>query len=102
MNTPPRIINKTVEPTGDLCIKFTDEEMSALGIAKGDKFSFHEEAGGFLLKKYATIDIDLSEFSRETLEMLIQESCNKDVSVNEVVEYILTSFIDSQKDLPTN
>jgi hypothetical protein len=32
---------KTVEPTGDMCIKFTEEELAELGIAEGDKFRMH-------------------------------------------------------------
>jgi bifunctional DNA-binding transcriptional regulator/antitoxin component of YhaV-PrlF toxin-antitoxin module len=94
MNNKPIRFSKKVEPTGDLCVKFTDEEMTALGIKAGDKFSFHEDKEGILLKKYATIDIDLSEFSREVLEYLVQESCSKDITVNEVVEQILLKLVD--------
>jgi hypothetical protein len=93
MNTP-KTFAKIVEPTGDLCVKFTDEEMSHLGIKPGDKFSFHEQEGGILLKKYATLDIELSELSRGALEWLVRESCEKDISVNEVVESCLTSFVE--------
>ena len=95
MNTQTKPISKRVEPTGDLCIKFTDEEMDKLGIAPGEKFSFHEQDGGILLKKYSTLDINLAEFSREILEFLIQESCKQDISVNEVVEHCILSFVDS-------
>ena len=97
MNTP-KTFAKIVEPTGDLCVKFTDEEMSQLGIKPGDKFSFHEQEGGILLKKYATLDIELSELSREALEMLVRESCEKDISVNEIIESILTSFVETHED----
>ena len=87
------MITKTVEPTGDLCIKFTDEEMSQLGIAEGDKFSFEEFDNGFLMKKYETIDIDLHELTRETLEFMIAESCKRDISINQVVENILHDVV---------
>lgn len=86
---------KKVEPTGDVCIKFTDEEMSKLGIKVGDKFTFKEEDNGsILLQKFATMEIDMSEWSRDTLEKLISESCEKDVSVNEVISNILESYIE--------
>lgn len=88
-----KIIKKNVEPTGDLCIKFTPEELKTLGIEPGDKFSWKEKDGGFLLEKYQKIDIDMSEFSREVLEMIITESCEKDISVNEVISNILQSAI---------
>jgi hypothetical protein len=78
-------ITKIVEPTGDLCIKFTEEEMKQLNIEEGDKFSWKITDEGVLLQKYANLDIDLSEFSRDTLEMLIRESCEKDISINEVI-----------------
>jgi bifunctional DNA-binding transcriptional regulator/antitoxin component of YhaV-PrlF toxin-antitoxin module len=87
-------ICKVVEPTGDLCIKFTDEELHRLGIKKGDKFSFKEDGDGILLQKYQTIDIDLSELSRETLEMMIKMSCDEDISINEVVSNIMETYIE--------
>jgi hypothetical protein len=88
-------IKKIVEPTGDLCVKFTEEEMSALGIKAGDKFSFQEIENGFVLNKYTTLDINLSEFSRETLEYIIQQSCERDVTVNEIIEQALTNAVDN-------
>lgn len=78
-------ITKIVEPTGDLCIKFTEEEMRELNIEEGDKFSWKITDEGVLLQKYVNIDIDLSELSRDTLEMLIRDSCERDISVNEVI-----------------
>jgi hypothetical protein len=87
------MIKKTVEPTGDVCVKFTEDELTKLNIKQGDKFSIKETDGGILLEKFATIDFDLSEFSREILEFLIQESCNKDISVNEVISDILEQVI---------
>jgi bifunctional DNA-binding transcriptional regulator/antitoxin component of YhaV-PrlF toxin-antitoxin module len=87
-------ICKVVEPTGDLCIKFTDEELNRLGIKKGDKFSFKEDGDGILLQKYGTIEIDLGELSRETLEMMIKMSCDEDISINEVVSNIMETYIE--------
>ena len=92
-----KTITKTVEPTGDLCIKFTEDEMNSLGIKPGDKFSYHLEENGVLLKKYTTIDIELSDLSREVLEMLVQMSCEKDISINEVIEEIIQKFVESNE-----
>ena len=78
-------IRKTLEPTGDLCIKFTEDEMKELNLKEGDKLSWRETDEGFLLEKYSTIDVDISEWSGDVLEMLIKDSCEKDVSVNEVI-----------------
>lgn len=91
------MINKTIEPTGDVCVKFTEDELSQLNIKQGDKFSIKETADGILLEKFATIDFDLSEFGREMLEFLIQESCDKDISVNEVISEILEKGLEQYK-----
>lgn len=89
------MIKKIIEPTGEVCVKFTEEEMERLGISPGDKFSFHEDGQDIILKKYATMEFDLSECSREVLEMLITESVNKDVSVNDVISDVLEKIIET-------
>lgn len=78
-------MKKIIEPTGDVCIKFTEEELLKLGLQEGDKLSWEESENGFLLKKYEKIDININEWSREVLEMLITESVEKDISVNDVI-----------------
>jgi bifunctional DNA-binding transcriptional regulator/antitoxin component of YhaV-PrlF toxin-antitoxin module len=82
-------MKKIIEPTGDVCIKFTEEELSKLGLKQGDKLSWEEAKDGFILRKYEKIDINISEWSREVLEMLISESVEQDVSVNDVICRIL-------------
>jgi len=83
------MIKKTIEPTGDVCVKFTEEELAKLNIKEGDKFSIKETDEGILLEKFATVDINLSELDRELIEFLIQESCDKDISINEVISQLL-------------
>jgi hypothetical protein len=87
------MIKKTIEPTGDVCVKFTEDELAQLNIKQGDKFSIKEQDGGILLEKFATIELDLSEFSRDILEFLIKESCDKDISINEVFSNIFDRII---------
>lgn len=91
------MIKKTVELTGDVCVKFTEGELAQLNIKQGDKFSIKETDEGILLEKFATIDIDLNEVDREILEFLIQESCDKDVSVNEIISDILEKGLEQYK-----
>jgi bifunctional DNA-binding transcriptional regulator/antitoxin component of YhaV-PrlF toxin-antitoxin module len=91
------MIKKTVEPTGDVCVKFTEEELEKLNIKQGDKFSIKETDDGILLEKFSTVDIDLSEFERELLEFLIQESCDKDISINDVISNILEKGLEQYK-----
>jgi bifunctional DNA-binding transcriptional regulator/antitoxin component of YhaV-PrlF toxin-antitoxin module len=91
------MIKKTVEPTGDVCVKFTEDELAKLNIKQGDKFSIKETDDGILLEKFSTVDIDLSEFERELLEFLIQESCDKDISINDVISNILEKGLEQYK-----
>ena len=87
---------KTIEPTGDVCIRFSEEELEALGLKAGDKLNFRETADGFLLEKFVNLELDMSDWSRDTLEFLIQESCKKDLSVNEVISNILECTINNE------
>jgi len=81
MNT----FKKTVQRSDDYFIQFTDSELKALGIKPGDKFSWEIEGESVMLKKYVPLEIDLADFSRDTLEFLIALSIKKDLSVNDVI-----------------
>jgi bifunctional DNA-binding transcriptional regulator/antitoxin component of YhaV-PrlF toxin-antitoxin module len=91
------MIKKTIEPTGEVCVKFTEDELAQLNIKQGDKFSIKETDEGILLEKFATVDIDLADCSREILEFLIQESCDKDVSINQVISDLLEKGLEQYK-----
>jgi hypothetical protein len=88
-------MNKKIEPTGDVCIKFTDDELDQLNIKCGDKFSIETCNDDIILKKYVSLELDLSEFPRETLEFLIKESNRLDVTISEYMEDILSKYIDN-------
>ena len=85
---------KKLEPTGDVCIKFTQEELEKFNIKEGDTFSFKIENDSILLQKTVSLDIDLSEMSKEILEFLVSESCNKNISVSEVITDCLEKATD--------
>jgi bifunctional DNA-binding transcriptional regulator/antitoxin component of YhaV-PrlF toxin-antitoxin module len=91
------MINKKIQTTGEMCVKFTEDELVKLNIKQGDKFSIKETDEGILLEKFATIDIDLSELNRELLEFLIIESCDKDISINEVISDLLEKGLEQYK-----
>jgi bifunctional DNA-binding transcriptional regulator/antitoxin component of YhaV-PrlF toxin-antitoxin module len=90
------MIKKIVEPTGDVCIKFTEEELLQLGLKQGDKLSFEEENGKILLQKFCKIDVDMSEWNRDILEFLISESCEKDISINEVISNVIEKTLEDE------
>ena len=83
------MFTKKVQRSEELYVQFTEEELKSLNIKPGDKFSWEIEDESMVLKKFASIDIDISEWSREVLEMLIIDSIEKDISVNDVICNIL-------------
>ncbi len=97
------MITKNLQKTEEYFIQFTDEELKQLNLQQGDKLTCEIEDGSVLLKKFATLEIDISEYSREVLEMLISESVEKDVSVNEVINDILREQLGKvQRDYSTD
>jgi hypothetical protein len=82
---------KKVQEKTDVFIQFSDEELEELGWEKGQKLSldFDEETKTITLKPFVKVEIDMGDWDRELLEFIIQESCEKDISVNEVISNIL-------------
>lgn len=92
-------IIKEVEEQTELVIRFTDEEMDKLGIEINDKFSVEvQDDGSIILKKFGTLEFDLEDFSREQLEQLIIQSCEQDVSVNEIISDILVKIVEENEE----
>lgn len=90
------MIKKTIEPTGDVCVKFTQDELDELNINEGDKFSIKECDNGILLQKFEKLELDISEWDRSILEMLISDSCERDISVNDLIGEIISKFIENE------
>lgn len=85
---------KKLQPTEDLYIKFSDEELQELGWEKQQKLSVElTEDGGIVIKPYAKIEIDMEEWPRETLEYLISESCEQDKSINDIISDVLSLYL---------
>ena len=87
------MITKSIQTFTEYGVKFTEEECETLKINEGDKFSIETLEDGILLKKYETLELNLDDFSRETLEFLIKESCDKDITFSQVLENILETFM---------
>jgi hypothetical protein len=86
-------MQKKILRSEDLYIQFSREELDTLNIKEGDKFSWTEAPGGFLLQKFVPLEINLQDFDRETLEMLISLSIEKDIPINDVINDIIENFI---------
>jgi hypothetical protein len=97
------MIKKALQPTNDVFIQFTEEELSSIGAGPGTKLSakLHDD-GSIELRPYVKMEIDIADWSREVLEMLITESCEKDISVNDVIcDLLKTSMEESVETYPT-
>jgi hypothetical protein len=86
-------IAKTVLKKEDYYIQFTDEEMAELNIKPGQKFSCELKDGGLQLTPFVKVELEMGDWPREVLELLIQESCEKDISVNDVICDLLKEVI---------
>lgn len=91
-------LTKKIQKTEEYFIQFTDEELKYLDIKEGDKFSVRVEDEGIFFEKFASIELDISEFSKEALEILIRESIENDISVNEVISNMLEKVCEDFKD----
>lgn len=86
---------KKILRSEDVYIQFTPEEIAELGWEPNQKFSMDvQEDGSVKLTKFAKIEIDLDEWPVELLQHLIAESCERDISVNDVINDSLKSFCD--------
>lgn len=86
-------IAKTVLRKEEYYIQFTDEELAELNMEKGQKFTCDIEDGALKLTPFAKVELEMGDWSREVLEFIIQESCEKDVSVNDVICNLLEEVI---------
>jgi bifunctional DNA-binding transcriptional regulator/antitoxin component of YhaV-PrlF toxin-antitoxin module len=87
--------HKKVQEKKELFLQFSEEEMQEMGWEEGQKISLDldEDTGAITLKPFVKMEIDIGEWPRETLEFLVGESCDRDVSVNEIINEVLLDSI---------
>ena len=90
---------KKVLEKKDLYIQFSEEEMQELGWEEGQKlsFKFDDETKAITLEPFVKMEIDISEWPIEILQFLVRESCDRDISVNEVINETLLKFIEKNE-----
>lgn len=86
-------IAKPIKVKEDYYIEFTDEELKALKMEKGQKYSCEIENGALKLVPFEKVELEIGGWERQILEFLIQESCERDISVNEVINEVLEKAI---------
>jgi bifunctional DNA-binding transcriptional regulator/antitoxin component of YhaV-PrlF toxin-antitoxin module len=81
---------KTLQPTNDLFLQFTEDEITELGWEPNQKLEvkLHDD-GSIELRPYVKVELDMEEWPRETLEMIIKKSLDEDISVNDVINSML-------------
>ena len=81
---------KTVKEKKELYIDFSEEELTELGWEENQKLSIDvQDDKTIIIKPWAKIDIDMSEWPKETLEFLVKLSCEQNKPVNEVIVDLL-------------
>jgi hypothetical protein len=82
---------KKVQEKKELYLEFSEEEMEEIGWEEGQKLSLDldEETGTITLKPFVKMELDIDNWPKELLLFLVQESCEKDISVNEVISNTL-------------
>jgi hypothetical protein len=89
-------MKKVLLPTNDLYLQFTEEELTELNIVPGDKFDVKlQEDGSIKLEKYVKLELDTEDWPVDLLQLLIKESCEKDISVNDVLCNLLEQALDN-------
>jgi hypothetical protein len=86
---------KKVLEKKDLYIQFSEEEIQELGWEEGQKlsFKFDEETKAITLEPFVKMELDITEWPVEILQFLVGESCERDVSANEIINEVLTNYI---------
>jgi hypothetical protein len=92
-------ITKTITPSNDVCIQFTEDELLELNISPDDKFAITKnEDGSILLEKMESLDINLDEFDVETLKKLVAESIESDRPVGDIMRDALNAYVENNQD----
>ena len=78
-------------------IEFTDEQAEKLGIKEKDQFTMEIKGDSIVLTPYETVDINLDELDRSSLEYIIQQSSIKQVPVDEVIVDIIEKFLENNE-----
>jgi hypothetical protein len=91
--------HKKVQEKKELYLQFSEEEIQELGWKEGQKlsFKFDEETRAITLEPFVKMELDITEWPVEILQFLVGESCERDISVNEIINETLLKFINKNE-----
>ena len=86
---------KKVQEKKELFLQFSEEEMQEMGWEENQKLSlkFDEDTKAITLEPFVKMELDITEWPVEILQFLVGESCERDLSVNEIINEVLTNYI---------
>lgn len=92
-------MEKVIKVKEEFYIEFSDEELCKLNLKKGDKLSVEVDdvTNDIKLIPYTTLELDLREFNRKTLEFMVTESVERDITVSEVITEVLQKAVETYK-----
>jgi hypothetical protein len=91
------MITKKVEKKEEYYLTFSEEELSQLNLKEGDKFSWKIKEDGVFLEKWVPMELEIGDWSKEVLLFLIEQSIEKNQTINEVIVDILDQIVDDYK-----
>jgi hypothetical protein len=92
-----KTVLKTLQRSNDHYIQFTEEEMECLQIKPGDKFSYKVNSDGTVsMEKFVPVELDIESWDKEVLLFLLEESITKDLTINEVINDVLTKSLETK------
>jgi hypothetical protein len=90
---------KTVKERKECYIELSDEEIKELGWKENQRLSFKvNNDGSISIQPWVNIDLDIQDWPREILLMLIEESLATDKPVNDVIVDIIKKSLNIQED----
>jgi hypothetical protein len=97
------MIKKTLLPTNDVYIQFTEDELASIGAVPGTKFEARlHDNGSIELRPYVKIELDMKDWPREVLELIIKQSCEDDISANDIINNVIKQSIREYDDVKTS
>jgi len=92
-------MKKTLQPTNELFIQFSDEEVQELGLERGQRYEVKlKDDGAVELRPYVKVELNIGEWPREVLEMIIKKSLDEDISANDVINNVLREGLELYKE----
>jgi formylmethanofuran dehydrogenase subunit D len=89
---------KKVLEKKEMYVQFSEEELNELGWRENQKISIELKDGNIILKPFASVELNMDFWPREILEHLIKESCEKDLSVNDIISDTLKEMLNHEKE----